>query len=196
MLIGLAFTRSNSRKLGRNLAIIINAGSCGNRATDGMVRLESDVLRFNPDLVIISFGMNDAGAGKSGLEDFSQSIRELVNRVRDKNGCEVLLRTPNPVVVPHQTGLSKQQRPGHCWPEQHQHLYSQRMVALARELGCPVVDHYALWSQLPETIAAESPNHLWMRMSDAFHPNQLGHLIFYRELAPWFDLPRHFPWES
>ncbi len=32
-------------------------------------------------------------------------------------------------------------------------------------------------------------------LGDCVHPNWLGHLVFYRELAPYFGLPRHFPWE-
>jgi hypothetical protein len=33
-------------------------------------------------------------------------------------------------------------------------------------------------------------------MSDAFHPGPLGHLAFYRELAPAFKLPEKLPWEG
>lgn len=38
---------------------IVNAGIGGNTAKDGLERLEKDVLCYQPDLVIVSFGAND-----------------------------------------------------------------------------------------------------------------------------------------
>jgi hypothetical protein len=34
-----------------------------------------------------------------------------------------------------------------------------------------------------------------MLMSDTLHPGPLGHLLFYRQLAPYFGLPEKLPWE-
>ena len=80
----------------------------------------------------------------------------------------------------------------------HQGLYSRALVELGRELECPVVDHYSLWLAVkyPPNLGVNNPNGLWTRMSDAVHPNALGHLAFYRELAPLLDLPRTFAWET
>jgi hypothetical protein len=60
------------------------------------------------------------------------------------------------------------------------------------------VDHYTLWrdAQFAPHSAVANPNGLWMRMSDAVHPNAVGHLVFYRELAPVFGLDPRFPWEG
>jgi lysophospholipase L1-like esterase len=44
-------------------------------------------------------------------------------------------------------------------------------------------------------IPVTNPNKLWMRMSDATHPNALGYLAFFRELAPLFDLDTKLSWE-
>src|SRR5689334_25221040 len=53
-------------KLGSNHAMVINAGRCGDTAVGALVRLDRDVIRFQPDLVIVAFGMSDAGQGESG----------------------------------------------------------------------------------------------------------------------------------
>ena len=59
------------------------------------------------------------------------------------------------------------------------------------------LDHYTLWMQAEnrDKQYPQPANHLWMRMSDAIHPGPLGHLQFYRELAPLFELPLFFAWE-
>lgn len=183
-------------KYGGNRVRTINAGACGDTAVGGLARLERDVLRFDPDLVIVGFSMNDAGGGAAKLEEFADAIREIVAQLR-RHGCEILLRTTNPIVVVNQPGWPAESYPGNEWPGMYQGLYARRLVEVATELEVPVVDHYTLWTQAKRrTDWGQDPNHLWMRMSDAVHPNALGHLFFYREMAPLFDVPTYFPWEQ
>lgn len=49
---------------------IVNAGISGGRARGGLARLQRDVLSYQPDLVIICFGVNDATAGEAGLKEY------------------------------------------------------------------------------------------------------------------------------
>jgi len=185
-------------KHGSNTATIINSGRCGDTAVEALTRLESDVLRFDPDLVIVSFGMNDGAQGQDGLAAYSDAIQKIVSRLRKSCGSEVLLRTPNPVVVLNQPGLPEGFTPGTEWPGSHQHLYARRTVELADQLECCVVDHYTLWieSYNRDDGLPQPTNHLWNRMSDATHPGALGHLHFYRDMAPFFELRSDFPWEA
>lgn len=184
-------------KYGGNSLIAINAGQCGDTAVSSLGRLDRDVIRFQPDLVIIGFSMNDGVQGEAGLPDFSSAIRQIVQRLREKCGCDLLLRTTNPIVVVNEPDLPKGRVSGNEWPGASHSRYAQRLVELGAELKCPVVDHYSLWTGLPRRRDwGQDPNHLWMRMSDAVHPNALGHLAFYREMAPLFDLPTRFPWEE
>jgi len=68
-------------KHGPNTATIINSGRCGDTAVESLTRLERDVIRFNPDLVIVSYGMNDAAQGQDGLAAYSDAIRKIVSRL-------------------------------------------------------------------------------------------------------------------
>ena len=43
---------------------------------------------------------------------------------------------------------------------------------------------------------AANPQNLCMRMMDTVHPNAIGHLALFRELAPTFEVPLFFPWEE
>ena len=182
---------------GDNRARVINAGSCGGTVEAALARLDRDVLRFQPDLVFVGFGMNDQGHGPALLESrYLGPMRELVRRLRAA-GAEVVLRTSNPVVCVNGPGASAGEVPGREFPGTHLAAYNRALVGLAAELGCPVVDHYLLWlrQEYPPNLGVNNPNGIWQRMSDKVHPNEIGHRAFYRELAPLLGLPTVLPWE-
>lgn len=186
---------------GNGLCTMINSGKCASSYREGLTRIERDVLRFNPDLVIIAFGMNDAVAGLSGLDEFKVNIRRTVRMIREKCNSEILIMTPNPVVTVN--GLPpppEQQKSGLAWESYNRPLkpYAETLVKLADELDCPVVDHYSLWTgkKFDPKVPVADPCGLWIRMGDAIHPGYAGHLAFFREMAMLFGVPRYFPWEE
>jgi lysophospholipase L1-like esterase len=113
----------------------------------------------------------------------------------------VLLRTPQPMVVPNMPAIPGDHPPlvaGTEWPEKWRERVAEKIVALGSELGVPVCDHYTAWLSADTGHVGPSvcnPNKLWMLMSDATHPGPLGHLFFYRQLAPFFGLREKLPWE-
>jgi len=186
---------------GNGICTLINSGKCGSTYAEALERLDRDVLRFQPDLVILALGMNDAGAGRAGLTTFKRQVRETIRRIQDNCGSEVLICTPNPIVTVNGLPLPEgQQRPGRPWESAERPVkeYAAALVAVAREARCPVVDHYRAWLRFDPACKhpVANPNGLWLRMSDAVHPGPLGHLAFFRELAPRFKVKRIFPWEG
>ena len=73
---------------------IINAGISGDSAYGGAKRLERDVLSYNPDLVVVCFALNDSGLEQDGLKRYTDSLREIFDRVADF-GAEIIFMTPN-----------------------------------------------------------------------------------------------------
>ena len=73
---------------------IINSGISGDSAIGGLARLERDVLRYCPDLTVLSFGLNDCGNPNITLEAYLDAIREMVTRLREA-GSEVVFLTQN-----------------------------------------------------------------------------------------------------
>lgn len=186
---------------GNGVCTLINSGKCGSTYRDGLSRLDRDVLRYNPDLVIIAFGMNDATVGLDGLDDFKDDIKSTVELIKQQCGSEIMLRTPNPVVTVH--GLPRPEGaagPGLEWknPKHPLKEYSAAIVEMAAELDCVCVDHYSLWNEyeLKFKHPVANPCNLWPRMGDAIHPGPIGHLAFFRELAPYFKVAKYFPWEE
>lgn len=73
---------------------IINAGISGGRAPGGLKRLERDVLRYSPDLVVVCFGLNDCNDGLEKLSVYIDALRKIFQRLKD-NKIEVIFMTPN-----------------------------------------------------------------------------------------------------
>lgn len=186
---------------GCGVCLMINAAQCASTCRDALSRLERDVLRFSPDLVIIAYGMNDAIGGVDQLENFRTQLRALVGTIQARCGSEILLATPNPVVTVHGLPLPPEQpAPGKAWNPVRRPLdcYAAAIVAMAQELDCAVVDHYTAWTtrQFHVKHPVADPTGLWPRMADAIHPGSRGHLAFFRELAPLFGVAKYFPWEE
>ncbi len=185
---------------GNGVCQVINSGKCGTTYEEALTRIDHDVIKYGPDLVILSFGMNDAGKGMDGIEAFKQNAKTLISRVREACNCEFLVRTPNPQVAPPGAHIQLGAAPGAAFdpPGRPLKAYAAALVDLATELNCEVVDHYTLWAQAKFTCHRPVSDHcgLWLRMADTIHPNWQGHLTFYREIADKFDTPRYFPWED
>lgn len=184
---------------GPNICTMINSGRCGGTYEQALERLDRDVLRFNPDLVILAFGMNDT-SGDAYLDQFRCNVNETIDRIQSECGSEILIRTPNPIVVCHGLPLPPEQpRAGRSWETEvrQPRRYAQALVDIAAQRNLTCVDHYTLWSEATFSApnASTDPNGLWPRMSDGIHPGYAGHLAFFRELAPCFEVSRYFPWE-
>ena len=74
---------------------VINAGASGQTATDALQRLERDVIRHQPDLTLITFGLNDAWQGLPGLVVFKTALTTLVRRTQTETQSDVMVLTPS-----------------------------------------------------------------------------------------------------
>ena len=71
---------------------IINSGISGDSAKGGLNRLERDVLSFNPDLCVVSFGLNDACS--CTIDEYLDSLSKIFIRLKEKN-VETIFLTQN-----------------------------------------------------------------------------------------------------
>ena len=138
---------------------LINAGISGNTTADALKRMDADVLRHQPQLVVAMFGMNDTA--RLSPEEFRANLGEIVRRTRSA-GSEVILLTPNAV------------NPGDSLrPPEKVAAYAAMGRAVGRELQVPVADVFAAFA----SVQAHEPGN-WVRlMSDTIHPNLHGHAL-------------------
>ena len=152
---------------------LFNAGICGDTVLEALARLDRDVLRFQPDLVIVCFGTNDR---KLDVATFRLGLNELCQRI-EAAGATVLLRTTLPI-------MELEPAPPHIWKndgELRERLDVVREVAQARQLA--FVDNYAAWCE------REDKGRLVIKdlMADQIHSNAAGHRLIFEQLL------EHFP---
>lgn len=72
----------------------INAGVSGDNVEGGLARLERDVVRYQPDLVLVAFGLNDSLGGLKCLAKFEDGLETMTSRIRGETEADLLLLTP------------------------------------------------------------------------------------------------------
>jgi lysophospholipase L1-like esterase len=77
---------------------LINSGIGGNTSSQGLERLDRDVLSHKPKFVIINFGMNDhvmeeKNKPKVDINLFKKNILQMVNRIKENGAIPILVTT-------------------------------------------------------------------------------------------------------
>ncbi len=131
---------------------VINAGIGGITAKKSLARLDSQVLKHEPDLVIVCFGLNDVNGT---LEDFLGALREIFTRCL-ASGTDVIYLSPNMLntYVAEDTEarwLEYAAKTAQMQNEGRMDRYIEGACALARELGVTVCDCYAAWKERSKT---------------------------------------------
>jgi hypothetical protein len=112
------------------------------------------VLRFSPDLVIVSYGLNDSGAGMEGLDDYESALSNIFERIK-ASGAEIIFLTQNYMctsVSPHLDDSFKELAKNLC-ERQNSGLmdaYFDRAKQVSKRYGVIVCDLYSVWKRMAE----------------------------------------------
>jgi len=124
-------------------------------------RVDGDLIAYNPDMVFLSYGLNDSRGG-TPPETFRLSYQELINRIRDRI---------DPVIVLVNTYYMHEVLYKNCenWEESSYELteiYNLVIQQLAEKNNLILADVYAA------EIGVD-----WIIDQDHCHPNDLGHRL-------------------
>jgi lysophospholipase L1-like esterase len=156
---------------GRNF-VCINSGICGDTSRGLLERFERDCLVYNPNLVFITIGGNDAAPERAiESDEYRQNMLTLINTLHARD-CAVVL----------QTYYS-------CDTVQMGELFANRFFQrmdtlrqLSAETGCGLIDHLAYW----EPLRQREPEIYTRLMLDAMHVNELGNMVLGLRIARAF----------
>ncbi len=153
---------------------VINAGIGGINAYGSLDRIESQVLKHQPDLVIVCFGLNDVNGS---LERYLSSLGVIFEKCQ-KAGAEVIFMTPNMLNTYVAEDTEPQYKDYAVKTAQMQNEgrmdeYMNAAVALAKEMGITVCDCYAAWKKL-----AESEDTTKLLINRINHPTRQMHQLF------------------
>ena len=168
---------------------IINSGISGDSAQGGVDRLERDVLAFNPDLVVVSYGLNDVTDSEEGLSNYLDALTKIFEKINEY-GAECIFMTQNyfntkisPHLIPETEELAKvlqrRQKTGKLKE------YYQKATLLADKMGIVVCDVYRKWEAM-ENGGVDVTELLSNRLN---HPiPELHYLFAYSLIETMFDL--------
>ena len=132
---------------------IINSGIAGDSAEGGLNRFERDVLAYNPDLVVISFGLNDAACGgKEGRASYTAALEKMFVLLSEK-GIDTLFLTENVMnthVSPHLHDKMFVDLAERFADIQNNGLvkeYFEAARSVCAEYGVKVCDFYSVWEK-------------------------------------------------
>lgn len=132
---------------------VINSGISGDDSVGGNARLERDVLKFSPDLVVVGFALNDSTKGLEKIGEYKSSMREIITKIQDF-GAECILLTPNMMntsVSCHVTDEITKAVAEKCMKIQNEGVldkYVEELRALGNASGVKVCDVYAKWQNM------------------------------------------------
>lgn len=155
---------------------LLGAGVSANKVYDLYLRMETDVLDKNPDVVIIYIGINDvwhkssSGTG-TDAEKFEKFYRAIIKKLTDKN-IKVIVCTPS--VIGERNDYSNQQ-------DGDLNRYSTIIRNMAKDLSLPVCD---LRKDFVTYLQANNPTNAekGILTTDRVHLNDAGNLFVANEM--------------
>ena len=154
---------------------VINAGIGGITAAKSLGRMDSQVLRYDPDLVIVCFGLNDVNRDK---EIYLDALKTIFDRCKEA-GSDVIFMTPNML----NTYVAEDTHPEHAAyaaktalmqtsGRMDEYMFAARDMAV--DMGVPVCDCYSKWKKLSETqdttlLLANRINHPQEKCTSCLH---------------------------
>jgi len=156
----------------------LNAGVGGTSATEGFTRLERDVIRHQPDLVLIGFGLNDSLSGPSGLPSFEAALNNILEQIHNQTQADAILITP-PFMATKRTPRIHPEHEAFAGDiiraqvEGFLDQYAQVIRNVAQQNNTPLADVHREWQHLRE-IGVDTD--LWLA-NGLNHPNKAGHTL-------------------
>ena len=132
---------------------VINSGKSGGCIFDGERVLDRDVLRFSPDLVVVSYGLNDSGKGLDGIESYGKALASVFERIK-ACGAEIIFLTQNCMctkVSPHLTDPTLRAYAEKFSIRQNTGVldaYFEKAREICAQHEVPVCDLYAVWKAM------------------------------------------------
>lgn len=148
---------------------VINSGQRGDSTYNASLRFKKDVLDKKPDIVIISFGMNDQAweikynCPIISLENYRNYLVDFTTALKN-SGAEVIFMTPNPV---YEAAYTPNANNNYAYGLMDD--YCNEMRKIAAEYDCDLIDINREFNS--RTLSA-------LVSSDGIHQTAAGHKLY------------------
>lgn len=158
---------------------IVNSGIAGDNLRSMAARIQRDVIRYQPDLVLINGSLNwDKKLGST--EEYQELLQGMVQQLKQETDADIILLTPNGD-LPNNSLFMKMLGQGGIEPTTGERVKAIRKVA-EEEQVC-LADVYAVWE------AAREKGCPWKELlsNGVNHPGVEGHEVYADVLMKLFE---------
>jgi lysophospholipase L1-like esterase len=159
---------------------VVNAGVGGNTSREGLARIETDVIRHQPDIVAVEFGGNDTTVDQARhvtLGEYRANLEAIRRRLTSEGRTRVVLVTFPPLVDAwHAWGNHEFYRP-HGGLDRFVERYRTVTRTFARDYACPLADIDAV---LRQAMARDGNGH--HILPDGVHLTAAGNAVVAAEV--------------
>ena len=157
---------------------VINAGIAGDYLPSMIARADRDVIRYQPDLVLINGSLNWVDETMGDENVFKELLQKLVKDLKEKTNADIILITPNgdtPNTLFADMGVEAKEPT--TWKR------VEKIREVAREEGVCLADVRAVWD------AAREKGCQWEELlaNKVNHPSVEGHEVYARVLMKLFE---------
>jgi len=119
---------------------VFNAGINGNNVADLLARLDKDVLRRSPDLVILMIGTNDMLNTRNmlSISEYEKNYQALISRIEEK--ASLVLMTIPPVYSPYIVMRKPELKWNETRPQERVDSANAVIRLLAEKNKCMLID--------------------------------------------------------
>lgn len=155
----------------------INSGVAGDSMAQALERIDRDVLRYQPDLTVIAFALNDAMGGMGALPAYRASLNRAIDRIEPHSPVMLLTpcmmaTRPTPIVpVQWQDAIGEFVR---VQASGTLDAFVDAMREVARERDALLADAYRTW----QDMAAAGVDTTALLANGINHPFGAGHRFF------------------
>jgi len=165
--LGIGFVKLLADKYKQTSVKVINSGVNGCTIQDLLARYQQDVIPFQPDLMVIMIGINDAFnayhqlPGSTNCTSFEADYKQLIDLLlKQLPHCKLILVTPYLITADHADGLY-----------QAMAQYVDAVEELAKYLNLPVLNTQHIF----DTVLNLTPGR--QLADDKIHPYPAGHAL-------------------
>jgi acyl-CoA thioesterase I len=153
-----------SEKYERTSVSVVNSGISGDSVVGMNTRIERDVIRYFPDLVLLNASLN----GPEDVNLYEKNLRQIAIRLKNDTQADVIFITPN-LVSEGMKGTLDQR--------------VSLMLKIANEFGFCIADTYSTWQE----IQKQGIDITLLLANTLNHPTITGHQIYAMELMKLFS---------
>jgi lysophospholipase L1-like esterase len=181
------------QSIGSSLSVS-NSGVPSNTTVQARKRLQEEVLRHKPRIVVMQFGINDSAVDvwkkppmtepRVSLSAFIDNYRAMITEAQQQ-GAKVIVMTTNPLRWTSKLRELYGKPPYQADAEDgfeslNLTRYNDALRTLATELKVPLVDVHTAYP----AFAEKHKTTIDAMLTDGMHPGDLGHQLVAELLAP------------